>query len=99
MNSRKFYKTIFTVEVLSEREPVSDDLSLEEIEKGFIDGNWSGKVTCESEEISAQEAAYELMEHGSEPEFFGLTEDGEDESDEDDEDELMEDEEFKEDSE
>lgn len=97
MPKRKFFKTTFTVEVLSEEEPVSDDLSLEEIERGFTSGDWSGRVTCEgSEELSAQEAVYELTEQGSDPSFFRLTEDGEeldDESDEDEEEELNEDEE------
>lgn len=97
MPKRRFFKTTFTVEVLSEDEPVSEDLSLEEIERQYTSGNWSGRKICEgSEELSAQEAAYELMEQGSEPSFFRLTEDGEeldDESDEDEEDELNEDEE------
>ncbi len=93
MRKRKFYKTTFTVTVLSEDEPISEDLSLEEIERGFTSGDWSGQVTSEgSEELSAQEAAYELMEQGSDPSFFRLTEDGEDLDDESDEDEDEEDE-------
>jgi hypothetical protein len=74
--SRKFYKTVITLEVLSEDEPV-DNWDLENIVYGMDKGNLSGVVNTQDPiELSPAAAALALIEQGSDPEFFGLDRDG-----------------------
>jgi hypothetical protein len=76
-SSRKFYRTVFTVEVLSEEEP--EPVDLEVLNQQITDGPWSGVVTKgKSEEIGGARMAELLQEQGSDPGFFELTDDGED---------------------
>lgn len=76
--SRKFFKTTFTVEVLSETTPVNG-LSLAEIAFEIDEGDCSGAVTeVEVVELSPKQAAKALINQGSDSEFFQLSEDGED---------------------
>ncbi len=75
-SSRKFFRTIVQVEVLSEDHPIKFD-DLEDLNHGISQGDWSGKVeVVKSEPISAQRAAKLLMEQGSDPGFFQLDEKG-----------------------
>lgn len=77
---RQFFKTVFTVEILSEQVqsfPVNMDLRevLDEADAGDFSGFISDvKVTT----LTAPEVAKELIRQGSAPEFFGLNEDGTD---------------------
>jgi hypothetical protein len=76
--TRKFYKTIIVIEVLSE-EPVPDGITLAEIYNEFMFGDWSGKWEIETrEEMDAHEMRYALLDQGSSPDFFRLNDDEED---------------------
>jgi hypothetical protein len=75
--ARKFYKTIIQVEVLSEDEPISGDTSLTALDEAITDGPCSGVTkTIRTQELNGQQAAKALIEHGSDPMFFGLNPDG-----------------------
>lgn len=82
MSKRKFYKSTFAVEVLSE-EPLSGSESLADLSEITIEGDCSGshKMT-KTETLNGKQAAEALQEQGSDPEFFRLTEDGKDLEDE-----------------
>lgn len=71
----KFFKTIITIEILSEKKYNSTDLS--KIEYDITDGDCSGKVSVDSyQELTSKEVAKELLAQGSSPEFFNLDQDG-----------------------
>lgn len=76
---RTFHRTVVTIEILSE-DPIGDVVdSLEMIDHQITDGDWSGKVDVTSaEELDGPTAARLLAAQGSDPEFFGLTDDGDD---------------------
>jgi hypothetical protein len=77
-SKRKFYRTVFQYEVLSE-EPITDSLSLEQINYECTEGDWSGHfLDTHSEELNGKAMADKLAEQGCDPEFFQLTENGED---------------------
>lgn len=81
-SERKFYKTRFVFEVLSE-EPC-DDWDLDDIVQECIDGAFSlGGMERQSQQIDGKAAAKALMDQGSDPGFFGMTDSGEDEEVED----------------
>lgn len=69
-----FYKTTYTLTVLSDREIIGwpIETAIYEVTHGEIMGNWD----VETEEISGQEMVREVREQGSDPAFFGLREDG-----------------------
>lgn len=71
-SKRKFFKTTFKVEVLSEEAPVEwDDLS--DVAYAITEGECSGKITDERvERLNAHDAALALQKQGSDPEFFRL---------------------------
>lgn len=75
---RKFFKQVFTVTVLSEEEPLSENVSLTHLDEYITDGDGSGQIDCVTEEIDAPTVARLLIEQGSEPEFFELSDTGED---------------------
>jgi len=77
MTKRKFYKTIFRIEVLCEDERGFDDL--DEICYAVTEGDCSGMLTTETKEVlNGKEMAKELKKQGSDPSFFMLTNKGED---------------------
>lgn len=77
-STRKFYRTVITVEVLSE-EPLDPTVSLADVESAITDGDCSGDVKfTASETLTGPQTADALMKQGSDPEFFRLTENGED---------------------
>lgn len=79
MAKRKFYKTIFRVEVLSEDFPVEDVDSLHDIAYQIDEGDCSGKVEhVRSVRLTGKRAAEALREQGSDPEFFQLDDNGND---------------------
>lgn len=81
MTKRKFYKTKITVTVISE-EPLPV-LSLEELVYEVRDGNSSSQTEQhEPEVLDGKQAVAELVEQGSDPCFFRLDDDGNDDEDE-----------------
>jgi hypothetical protein len=76
---RKFFKTVYQIEVLSEDNPLPDELTLAQIEYEITEGHCSGSISIiETWPLTAKEAAEALMAQGSDPEFFRLDEDGKD---------------------
>lgn len=74
--TKKFFKTLFTVEVLSEDEPVTN-LGLEDIARAIYEGDCSGVTQLSSvQELTPKEMAVALKTQGSDPGFFGLTDGG-----------------------
>jgi hypothetical protein len=77
MSSRKFYKTIIQVEVLSE-DPFTYN-SLSDIDDSISFGDCSGTyITIKEKRISGKLAAKSLIAQGSDPEFFMLDKNGKD---------------------
>jgi riboflavin synthase len=77
MTARKFYKTVITVEVLSE-EPY-DETDLSQVSYDITEGHHSGVVKITSnEELTGKQAADELKAQGSDTDFFLLDENGDD---------------------
>lgn len=98
VSKRTFHKYVFKLEVLSEEE-LPEDLELSELAQAVEFGECSGRrLDTEHEELDGPTTAKALIEQGSDPEFFDLTEDGEDASPEplsvDDALELEDDEEY-----
>ena len=70
---RKFYKTLITLEILSEYDPVPNDISLENLGYQITEGDWSGIMKeYDYKEVTPQEMANYLSNQGSDPGFFGL---------------------------
>jgi hypothetical protein len=68
--SKKFYRQIFEVEVLSEGEPLNN-VSLQDIDYQITDGHCSGIVKeTVREEVSSEKIAELLKAQGSDPEFL-----------------------------
>lgn len=71
MSNRSFYKTIVTVEILSEDEIHPSSLS--EISEQIESGDWSGAWDISSVEIlSSEKMAQALIDQGSDPSFFQI---------------------------
>lgn len=80
--SRKFYKTTFTIEVLSE-EPLGDELTLSQIDYAITEGPCVGfTLLNRQEELTSKQMADALYEAGSDPGFFQLDDDGNEKGDE-----------------
>jgi len=81
--SRKFYRNIVQIVVLSEDVPLEEGLggfaTLENIHDMITFGDCvGGNLTISSQEITGQQAADECYELASEPYFFQLNDDGTD---------------------
>lgn len=78
-SKRKFYKSLFTVEVLSE-EPLPADVDLETVNYQCDQGDWSGDFRRAklNVQVDGPTMAKLLQAQGSDPGFFQLTEKGED---------------------
>ena len=73
----KFYRTVITLEILSEDTGPSE-ASLGEIADECDDGAWSGHfLKVEQTEVTPKKMAELLQGQGSDPSFFDLTPDGE----------------------
>lgn len=71
----KFFKTTITIEILSEQK--FNNTNLEDIAYAITEGDCSGKVEVTGyQELTSKEAAAALLAQGSDPEFFGLDENG-----------------------
>lgn len=78
MTQRKFYKTLITIEVLSE-DPIPDDMNIAQIAFEASDGDYSMSDGMRIETVLTGKAAADaLQEQGSDPGFFKLTDDGND---------------------
>jgi len=78
MTERKFYKTIITFEVLSE-EPIPMDMEVQNIIDEAIEGGYSmSDAGMSAIEMDGKQAAKELIEQASSPEFFRIDENGND---------------------
>lgn len=74
--ARKFYRNVFSVEVLSE-EPLPDSMSLDAIHYEITNGDYSGRLLeTVVEEVNSKRMAELLLAQGSDPEFFGLDAEG-----------------------
>ena len=83
--SRKFYKTVYKVEILSE-EP-TELMDLDEIAQAISDGPYSGNCYKDStDEVDGPSMAKLLEDQGSSPEFFQLDSEGNDLDEDEDED-------------
>lgn len=89
---RKFHYTELRVQIISE-EPISQDADLSDIHYLTTEGGASGKVeTVKEEEVDAPKAAEILLDQSSDPNFFGLDDEGNDIDEDDDDEEDKEDE-------
>ena len=78
MTDRKFYKTLITVEVLSE-DPIPVGMTLEQIAHEAIHGDYSMNIIGNDEvELNGKQAADHLYDQGSDPVFFRIDGDGND---------------------
>ena len=78
MSKKKFHRTVIQVVVLSE-EPFNCE-SLEGINYAITDGDCVGTVETKSaKELTGRQMANALYAAGSEPGFFGLDDDGNEE--------------------
>ena len=78
MTVRKFYKTTFLITVLHE-EPGYHPDDLGDIHHDIVDGNFSGNFEQnETIQLDGKQAADELSKMGSEPSWFNLDENGND---------------------
>lgn len=74
MSERKFYRTVFQVEVLSET-PILGHVDLEDIAYQGTEGEWSVDMeTVETETVGSEQMAELLIAQGSDPGFFGIEE-------------------------
>lgn len=81
MTKRRFYKREYVIVLLSE-EPIPECLELETIHYLMTEGHCSGIINDLGEtKISGKRMASLLIQQGSDPEFFSLTQEGEDWSD------------------
>jgi len=77
-STRKFYKTVIRVEVLSER-PFDNWSDLNTVILEITEGGCSGTVKlAEAKVLTAKQAAMGLIEQGSDPAFFRLMSNGQD---------------------
>jgi hypothetical protein len=76
-SERKFHRTVYQIEVLSE-EPMPD-ISLNDLAYEIIDGHCSGVFSeVSSDVVNATQIVALLKNQGSDPEFFMLDKNGED---------------------
>ncbi len=75
-NERKFYRSVVTIEILSE-EPYSS-VDLAQIHYDITEGPCSGQIDIvpQNEVKTGKEMAQLLLEQGTDPEFFQLTSEG-----------------------
>jgi hypothetical protein len=78
ISDRTFFKKTMRVEFLSET-PFPDSTSLESLCNEAINGDYSMNITQDKEtEINGKQAARALLNHGSDPSFFQLNDNGTD---------------------
>ena len=71
--SKKYYKTVYTLTVLSEDAPVDPNMDLRDVLDECEHGGFSGQLEMESvDELSEEDCAKELINQGSSPGFFDI---------------------------
>jgi hypothetical protein len=76
---RKFWKSVVTVTVLSEGDPITENWDLEDIRREIDCGDMVGEVEISSAyRITRKEVVKEIYEMGSNPSFFSLNDKGKD---------------------
>jgi len=87
MARKKLYRTVIEIEVLS-KEPIPDDMSLDDIQDECYVGSYSGvhDWKVKNEEVEGEEAVKLVLAQGSSPDFFSMDENGNDLDSENDED-------------
>ena len=74
---RVFYKTTYTLEVISEYSQPDNDIYLEELLYCVREGDWQASIAkLSSEELDPSQAAIELLRQGKQPTVMHLTVDG-----------------------
>jgi hypothetical protein len=68
----KFWKTMVTVEILSDGDEPPAFGSLEQVQYAITFGDCSGEVSTSTEELTGPEMAQALVRQGSDPRFLGL---------------------------
>jgi hypothetical protein len=77
VTTRKFYRQLVTIEVLSEEEHQWSELDT--VMYAITEGDCSGEVSFGAwENLDGKQMATKLQEQGRDSEFFNLTPDGED---------------------
>jgi hypothetical protein len=67
---RKFYRTVFEIEVLSDT-PIAPDTDLEDVLFECNNGGYSGRVSMTAGEVVSEPRMKELLQaQGSDPDFF-----------------------------
>ncbi len=78
-SKRKFFHNIMTIHILSEDEPLSEEMSLADLHYAISEGDCVGdSISIRSNKITGKEAAARLNAYGSEPGFFRLDDKGND---------------------
>lgn len=67
-----YYRTVVTIEVLSDG--TADFDSLEELAYQVVEGDWSGRYTAASMELTREEMIAACLKQHTDPEFFGIAE-------------------------
>lgn len=77
MTDRKFYRSVFTLEVLS-KEPIPDNMNLMEMVHETVIGDYNGSMLAQdlNVEINGKEAATRLILSSSDAGFFQLDANG-----------------------
>jgi hypothetical protein len=70
------YRTTIQLEVLHQ-DPIPDGMDLAEIYRETISGDYSGAWTQDTDLITDKECKAKLLEHGTDPYFFGYDDDEE----------------------
>ena len=85
IDERKFYRTTYTMAILSE-EPIPSSLELPDVLRECIDGHyvedWGTPMVVTAAELSKAEMAAALTAAGSDPGFFDCDDDEEEEEEE-----------------
>lgn len=73
---KTIYKTILTIEILSES--LFNGESLTDIVYEITDGDWSGnvKILSQNEALTGNEAVTAIVSHGMDAEFFSMDDNG-----------------------
>jgi hypothetical protein len=81
MAKKKIYRTVIRFEVLSEEPNVTDGMTLDMLYEATMTGDLSGQhldPEIQDQVLAGKEAVKAIEEQGSDPEFFGLDQEGND---------------------
>ena len=84
MSKRKFYRVVYTCEVLTDDKKIFDTMyngfwRMDEVASEIESGDCSGNFYVKSaQEVTPKKMVKLLQDQGSDPEFFSLDEDGND---------------------